>query len=122
MTNTTASKYDDSEVDLYGLDIGVASTVIALSAARCVPFSSCNGGTFGGNHHEAHPVVAFYAKPGTANLLLAIANEADIGIENGEYGCLVLFSDDVQKFPLFAGAMIHSRKEFNTLRLSPPRT
>jgi hypothetical protein len=119
--STIEDEYDESEVDLYGLDIGVASTVVGLSAARCVPFSSCNAGIFGGNHHEAYPVVAFYAKPETANLLLAIANEVDIGIENDGYGSLVMFSDDIRKFPMFADAMIRRRKEFNALRLSAPR-
>jgi len=39
---------------LYGLDIGIASTVVALSAARCVPFSSCNAGALGGRRHARH--------------------------------------------------------------------
>src|SRR5271163_2404135 len=114
-------EYDESAVKLYGLDIGVASSVVALSAARCVPFASCNGAAFGGRHHEVYPLVAFYAKPPTADLLLAVATEADIGIENGAYGSLVVFSDDVRKFPRFADAMIRRRKEFNALRLSAPR-
>src|SRR6185437_16580792 len=33
--------YEDPP-DLYGLDLGVASSVVALSAARSLPFSSCN--------------------------------------------------------------------------------
>lgn len=115
-------EYDETEPDLFGLDIGVASTVVALSAARCVPFSSCSAGAFGGNHHEAYPLVAFYAKPETANLLLTIANEVHIGIQNGEYGCLVVFSDDIRKFPAFAEAVMCRRTEFNALRLSVPKT
>jgi hypothetical protein len=115
-------EFDLSGVPLYGLDIGVASTVLALSAARCVPFSSCNGGVFGGKHHEVYPVVAFYAKPETANLLLSVATEVGIGIENDGYGSLVMFTDDIRKFPTCADAMIRRRKEFNASRFSPPRT
>jgi hypothetical protein len=111
----------ESEVDLYGLDIGVASTVVALSAARCVPFSSCNAGAFGGTHHENYPVIAFYAKPKTADLLLVIATEVDVGIENGTYGCVVMFSNDIRKFPRFADAMIRRRREFNAFQLSAPK-
>lgn len=114
-------EFDLSGTPLYGLDIGVASTVLALSAARCVPFSSCNGGVFGGKHHEVYPVVAFYAKPETANLLLSVATEVEVGIENNGYGSLVMFTDDIRKFPTCANAVISRRKEFNTLRLSPPR-
>jgi hypothetical protein len=40
--------YDEPDDHLYGLDLGVASSVVALSAARYVPFSSCNAGVFGG--------------------------------------------------------------------------
>ncbi len=52
----------ESDEGLFGLDIGVASAVIALSAARCIPCSSCNGGAYGGSHQERHPVIAFYAE------------------------------------------------------------
>ena len=114
-------EFDVSGVPLYGLDIGVASTVLALSAARCVPFSSCNGSVFGGKHHEVYPVVAFYAKPETASLLLSVATEVDLGIENNGHGSLVMFTDDIRKFPTCANAMISRRKEFNALRLSPQR-
>jgi hypothetical protein len=36
-----------SAENLHGLDLGVASTVVCLSAAKCIPFASCNGGAFG---------------------------------------------------------------------------
>src|SRR5581483_2391404 len=49
---------DDTDA-LLGLDIGVASVVAALSAARCIPFTSCNAGTFGGHHAESYPLVGF---------------------------------------------------------------
>ena len=42
--------YEDET--LYSLDLGMASTVLALSAAGCVPFSSCNAAAFGGHHAE----------------------------------------------------------------------
>ena len=48
--------------DLRGLDIGVASAVAALSAARCIPFTSCNAGTFGGSHAETYPLVGSFAR------------------------------------------------------------
>jgi hypothetical protein len=108
--------------DLYGLDIGVASTVVALSAARCVPFTSCNGGAFGAAHYERYPLAAFFAKRATAELLLEKAAEADIGLEQGGNGCVVAFSDDIRKFRRFAEIMIRSRKQFDAVRLRPSRT
>ena len=121
LENSVFRAEEDEEAELFGLDTGVASTVVALSAARCVPFSSCNGGAFGSRHHEIYPLVAFYAKPETANLLLAIAGEVCIGLETNGYGFLVLYSDDIRKFPKFAEAMISRRKDLNALQLSPKR-
>jgi len=51
--------YDEDE-GLLGLDLGIAGVVVALSAAGCVPFASCNGGVYGGHHHEHHPLVGFF--------------------------------------------------------------
>jgi hypothetical protein len=54
----------EGDRDLFGLDLGVAATVVSLSAARCIPFASCNAGAFGGNHQEALSVGSvFCAKP-----------------------------------------------------------
>lgn len=47
--------------DLISLEVGVASLVIAISAAGGVPFSSCNGSAFYSEGHlEPVPVVGFY--------------------------------------------------------------
>ena len=54
-------KNDDSD-QIFRLDIGVASTVVALSSAGCIPFTSCNAGAFGGSHNEQYPLVAFYMR------------------------------------------------------------
>src|SRR6266550_1200883 len=39
--------YDDEDVPLQCLDIGVASVVLSLSGLGCHTLSSCNGGCFG---------------------------------------------------------------------------
>jgi len=46
--------------ELCGLDVGVASAVLAISALGATPVSSCNGGCFGSPHQARHPYVAFY--------------------------------------------------------------
>lgn len=99
----------ESDEDLYGLDIGVASIVVALSAARCVPFSSCNGGVFGGHHYETHPLVAFFARPWMVPLLLSLATEADIGLVNRPEGCLVAYAGEIRKLRSFAANVINHR-------------
>jgi hypothetical protein len=98
--------------ELYGLDLGVASSVVALSAAHCIPFSSCNAGTFGGYHHEDYPLVAFYARPPALDLLLACAEKAGIGLVAENTGELVAYAADVLHMRAFANALIQSRNDF----------
>ena len=62
------------------LDVGVASTVAALSATGCIPFTSCSAGAFGGWHYEKHPLVVFYARPEAVLLLMKCAQNADVGL------------------------------------------
>lgn len=49
----------DYLVITHGLDVGVASAVLALSAAKCASVTSCNGGA---GHLEAYPLVAFFTR------------------------------------------------------------
>lgn len=37
----------ECEAEFEGLDLGVASAVVALSVIGCIPYTSCNGGRFG---------------------------------------------------------------------------
>jgi hypothetical protein len=110
---------------LFGLDVGVASAVVALSASRCVPFTSCNAGAFSdGGHFEVYPLVAFYAKPPWVPILLATADRARIGLTNNG-GAVVAFVDDIYKLAQFAKGLYQRRGEINRLRLrehSPSRT
>jgi hypothetical protein len=106
---------------LFGLDVGVASTVVCLSAAGCVPFSSCNGGAFGGRHQEAYPLVAFFAKAQMVDLLLTAATNADIGLENHASGYAMAYSDDIRKFRNFAGHLISQRQLFKGVCLRTRR-
>jgi hypothetical protein len=110
----------ESDEGLWGLDLGVASVVVALSAAKCIPFSSCNGGAFGGRHQEIYPVVAFYARPQMLELLIASAEEADVGLEGGEY--LVAYANDVRKMHAFAESIIRRRSQFRAIRIGSRRS
>jgi len=112
--------YEDPD-GIYGLDLGVASTVIALSAGRCIPFSSCNAGAFGGFHHETHPVVAFFARPPMANLLLECAREAACGLQSVKDGHLIVYDRTILGVLAFAKAVIDRRKAFRELCLGPRR-
>lgn len=105
--------YEEPE-GIYGLDIGVASTVVALSACRCVPFTSCNAGALGGGSHlEWHPLVAFYAPAAVAELLLRTAEEAGVGLTNDEGGRLLVYARDIRDMRNFARLLIDGRSEIN---------
>jgi len=110
--------YERGECLLMGLDLGVASSVAALSAAQCIPFTSCNGGVFGQAHQEEYPLIAFYAKPMWIPELIAAAEEANAGLYNsGE--ALVVYAE-IQDMLAFSHAMIVRRGSFRKLKSRVP--
>ncbi|HEX7930814.1 MAG TPA: hypothetical protein VF470_07920 [Sphingomicrobium sp.] len=82
---------DSPEDDLWGLDIGVISATLALSALGATPVSSCNAGGFGGHHVAAFPHVAFFLPQSAAARVLAIAEEAEVGLDVVEGGIARLY-------------------------------
>lgn len=84
---------------LYGLDVGVASTVLALSATGCFTLASCNGSR---DHLEEYPVVIFRCQPDWVHFLIDAAEKAGCGLENADIGAVALFADDVYKMLNFA--------------------
>lgn len=113
-------KPDDTEVDddneltevLYGLDLGVASVVLALSAAGCIPFASCNGRP---GHLEQYPVVVSWAQAQRVLDLLEVAEEAGCGLENANERAVLVYADDVHKMLAFARVLIGRRKGLRNL-------
>jgi hypothetical protein len=92
-----------------------------LSAAHCIPFTSCNAGTFGGGHAELYPLVGFFARTQAVAPLLQAAGEARVGLENHDNGCLVVYASDVRNLRLFAASIMRNRKAFDALRVARPR-
>ncbi len=97
----------DSRVapELSGLDPGIASSVVALSALGCVPFTSCNGGEFGGTHPEKMPLVGFFVPLDHVPGLIGAARASHVGLVNdvAGMGALILFSartPDLQTFSI----------------------
>lgn len=79
------------EEDLWGLDIGVIGATLALSALGAITVSSCNAGGFGGHHVAAFPHVAFFLPRDVAAEVMAIAEEADVGLDMIEGGIARLY-------------------------------
>lgn len=86
---------------LWGLDVGIASAVIALSALGALPFISCNAGSFGGTHPASKPYVAFYLAAASPDLLLTLAEMTDAGLEVVD-GVLCLYGRSVLDLLQFA--------------------
>lgn len=103
--------------DLDGFDLGLASSVWAISAARCIPFSSCNAGTFGGRHHEGYPLVSFYIRRVMADVFLDAAAEANAGLHLHEGGFAVLYGQSVDPLMQFAEGLWRRRKIIDAIRL-----
>lgn len=98
---------DDSGDDpLQHLDIGVASAVVALSAAGCVPFTSCNAGAFGGAHSASFPIVRFFAPANIVDLLLTCAEEAGVGLQLDGDGCVELSAEQIADMMNFADTLV----------------
>jgi hypothetical protein len=94
-----AQRIDDERLDcfepsdgLWELDIGVAAATMALSTLGATPVGSCNAGGFGGHHQAGYPYVAFYLDAAAANLVLALARAADVGLRGDESGLAQIFA------------------------------
>jgi hypothetical protein len=103
----SGSDYDDA-VDVldenlgnfFGLDPGVTSAAITLSALGAIPFSSCNGGTLGGSHHERYPLIALYSPSRhVLNVIERICTQVGLGLvaEEGRTE-IIVYSDSLLPF------------------------
>ena len=90
------------EDPLFGLDVGVASATLALSAMGCTPVSSCNGGMLGGFHSSTHPVVASYLPAEAAPAALSSAQIVGAGLVLDEAGRAILYAGRVDPMIAFA--------------------
>lgn len=82
---------DTPEEDFWGLDLGVISAVVALSAMGAVTVRSCNAGGFGGRHAEAFPLVTMFLPRMIAAEVFAVAEAADVGLEMIEGGLVRMY-------------------------------
>jgi len=96
---------------LYGLDLGIASTVVALSAAGCAPVASCNGAP---GHHEAYSLVAFYCRKGRVKDILKATEISNCGLYNGESRALVAYGENVGTLMQFAEVLIALRESLKS--------
>jgi len=82
---------ESPEEDFWGLDLGVISAVLALSAMGVVTVRSCNAGGFGGSHAEPVPLVTMFLPHKVVGEVLAAAEEAEVGLDMIEGGLVRLY-------------------------------
>lgn len=103
--------FDDLSGPQLGFDLGTNALSAALSASRCLPFYSCNGGQFGGFHNDSHPVVAFFCRPYVYPILLAASIQSRTGLAHTHSGGLVVYAGRVQRFLHMAKLLFRERRE-----------
>ena len=96
-----ATSFED-EPALRGLDIGVASATIAVSAYGATPVSSCNAGAFGGQHQARYPNVAFFLPKELASEVMLCAQESNVGLLCDENGIAQIYGDGEMDLVRFA--------------------
>jgi hypothetical protein len=111
--DAAAEALDDERLDvnepadgLWGLDVGVASAVVAFSVLGGTPVSSCNAGGFGGTHAAEHPYLAGYLPTAASSALMKAAVAADIGIASTDDGLVQVFGRTDFDLLRFARAVI----------------
>lgn len=88
-----------------GLDFGIGSSVVALSALGCVPVMSCRGRSLGPHAHQfPAPMVTFYARKAHVPRILDAVKSTGVFIVNSG-GKLEVYSDDLRKMHAFAQAL-----------------
>ena len=92
---------DDERESLWNMDLGVASASVALAVAGACPFTSCNGGAFGGVHDKARPQVRFYLQDAELDALSEWAEQAGAWIEVRD-DALTLVAQDLDILLRFA--------------------
>jgi hypothetical protein len=98
------------EEDLWGLDVGVVGATLALSALGATTVSSCNAGSFGGRHVAQFPHVAFFLPRDAAAEVLAIAEEADVGLDVVEGGIARIYGQAQGDLHRFAEVALRRRR------------
>lgn len=96
---------DGDGPEIEGLDLGVASAVVALSVIGCIPFNSCKGGAFGGDHDASAPVVGFYARPEQLQTICDVSASRDVTL-CAERGALWLSSSSPEAMMSWAANLM----------------
>lgn len=105
--------FDEGPVSAFAmLDGGVMAAVAALSAAGCIPTTSCNG-HYG--HAEPHPVVRFSTDECRLPLIRDACASSGCGLIMDHLGMLQLHAADVLAMVEFARQLAAFQRDFKAI-------
>lgn len=90
------------QLEVDELELGTASAVVALSVVGCIPYTSCNGGVFGGTHAADRLVVGFYMRPAHLEIVREASRSAGVELTNDRCGGVYVVADDPRSMIGFA--------------------
>jgi hypothetical protein len=93
---------DACEPEFDELELGVASAVVALSVIGCIPYTSCNGGAFGGEHAADLLIVGFYLRPAQVQAVKEAGQRAGVGLTNDRNGGVYVVTNNPRAMIAFA--------------------
>ncbi|MGA0534290.1 MULTISPECIES: hypothetical protein [Hansschlegelia] len=116
--NAAAEAFDDErleadspEDELFGLDVGVASAVVAVSALGGIPVASCNAGGFGGLHQAQQPYVAAFLPVDHGPKFERLAVAAAVGVVVGDDGLVRVYGRSDLDLMRFAELALAAMKD-----------
>jgi len=88
----------------WGLDPGVASTVVALSIIGACPVTCCSGEA---GHYEAHPLVLCWCSQEQLEMILRAAESAEVEVEGVCHpGILIYTQNDLRDMREFSRKLL----------------
>lgn len=106
---------DWEQLGTYGLDLGVAAAVLALSASGCVTSTSCRGHAGRSGPDRDYPKVRFFSDRERGDLVSRAAASAGCGFGVDDEGVGMIWAPSVAEMMDFAAELSSRRSAFDAL-------
>ena len=106
---------------LIGFDLGTNALTAALRAGRHLPYYSCNGGAFGDDHNDEHPVIGFLCRRPLLSFLLDAARESGVGLVSNQMQGITAYCRTVDAFIDMAEGLYDRRSEMAAISIREPK-
>jgi hypothetical protein len=110
-----AADGDEGDQVWFGLDIGAAGLVLALSAALGITFYSCRGHIPGSRHEAPFPQVGVVLDRERAAIVARLSAKTKCGFQSDGVGKLWVAGQSVDDLHRLGSAILGNRSEFDSL-------